>query len=220
MAARSDQAEPLQPVLREADRRKRLQMLRREGFVPAGIMALADDDIGLQGDLPRVSGIYLFLVDDFDIGYVGAAQNLEHRVWSHCTPLTASIPIRRSRGCPSISANSSRLVATSLSGSARMSRSVRIPVASSTGRSVWSRTSLRDFSHTGMFLGSTECTRHSRMAPARQTPAAPERSEAQPHGKPGKQGDDDERSPSPLPMARGMTTTASGLSDGQWRIQC
>jgi hypothetical protein len=92
MAARSDQAEPLQPVLREADRRKRLQMLRREGFVPAGIMALADDDIGLQGDLPRVSGIYLFLVDDFDIGYVGAAQNLEHRVWSHCAAFNRQHP--------------------------------------------------------------------------------------------------------------------------------
>jgi hypothetical protein len=54
----------------------------------------------------------------------------------------------------------------------------------------------------------------SQPAPARQTPAARERSEAQPRKKLGKQGDDDERSPLLLPMARGMTTTAAGVSDG------
>jgi excinuclease UvrABC nuclease subunit len=59
------------------------ETLLAEGFAPVARMILTGDGIKLNGNVPKVSGVYAFVVDGRDVGYIGKSDSLAHRVWSY-----------------------------------------------------------------------------------------------------------------------------------------
>jgi hypothetical protein len=57
--------------------------LRAEGFAPAGQMVLVPRGIMSPDGVPKVPGVYAFVIDNDHVAYVGTSKSLGDRVWKY-----------------------------------------------------------------------------------------------------------------------------------------